>query len=78
MPVELAMPLKPEDVKMERSHFVKFVMKEGKHMKVWECGICKFSFSYLKFIHQSSSVDKRFLKKTAKLHSQIYYFYFIK
>lgn len=40
MPIELTVPCKP-DVKVERSHFVKYIIRDGKHIKVWECGICK-------------------------------------
>lgn len=39
-------PLKPEDVKVERNRFVKFVKKDGKLIKVWVCATCKCIFIY--------------------------------
>lgn len=61
MPVDLAIPLKAEDVKVERSHFVKFVLKEGKHIKVWECGICakEFGHQYTLMRHLPTHTDER-------------------
>ncbi|KAI4455214.1 zinc finger c2h2 superfamily [Holotrichia oblita] len=37
------------------SHFVKYKVQDGKHTKVWQCGICKSSFIYIggkEFGHQ--------------------------
>lgn len=38
---------KIEDMKAElslsNSHFVKYRMHEGKHIKTWQCAICEFS-----------------------------------
>lgn len=47
---------KLEDVKSETlalasSHFVKYRVHDGKHVKTWQCAICKFEFcSFSTFI----------------------------
>lgn len=42
LPIDIANAYK-SDVKNEfqPAHFVKYKVENGKHMKVWQCGICK-------------------------------------
>lgn len=46
LPIDLGSSFKIEDIKSDRSlpHYIKYKLQDGKHVKVWECGICKYVF----------------------------------
>lgn len=31
------------------SHYVRYKLQDGKHIKIWECGICKYLIRYFLF-----------------------------
>lgn len=31
-----------ENMNLNTSHFVRYKLQDGRHIKIWECGICKY------------------------------------
>ncbi|XP_044766709.1 protein suppressor of hairy wing-like isoform X2 [Coccinella septempunctata] len=53
---------KPESIKMESNpHFVKYKVLDGKHVKIWSCGICgkEFGHQYTLMRHLPTHTDER-------------------
>ncbi|KAF2902880.1 hypothetical protein ILUMI_03308 [Ignelater luminosus] len=59
--LDLSQICKLEPSKSDSQHFVKYKVQDGKHSKVWECGICakEFGHQYTLMRHLPTHTDER-------------------
>lgn len=52
LPLDIGSIYKSENMKTERqfSHFIKYKVQDGKHTKVWQCGICESPYLLFRFL----------------------------